>query len=102
MGGGGESPGARPTRADQPLSPVKDRVSAARAACGSRPLLAGPIVGQLRRPEPFAGDPEPRTPAGTPRAPIDAGLANASDTSYIYEVLDSHPSISDLTECRPQ
>src|SRR6202035_2122206 len=29
---------------------------------------------------------------GSPRAPIDAGLANASDTSYIYEVLDSHPS----------
>jgi len=25
----------------------------------------------------------------SPRAPIDAGLANASDTSYIYEVLDS-------------
>ena len=29
---------------------------------------------------------------GSRRAPIDAGLANASDTSYIYEVLDSHPS----------
>jgi hypothetical protein len=50
-----------------------------------------------RRPEPLAGDPEQRLPRGSRRAPIDAGLANASDTSYIYDVLDSHPILSDLT-----
>src|SRR5580700_2451667 len=27
----------------------------------------------------------------------DAGLANGSDTSYIYDVLDGHPILSDLT-----
>ena len=30
-------------------------------------------------------------------APVDAGLANASDTSHISDVLDSHPILSDLT-----
>ena len=44
-----------------------------------------------------ARNPEPRVPAGSRRAPIDAGLANASDTSHISDVLDSHPILSDLT-----
>jgi hypothetical protein len=31
----------------------------------------------------------------------DAGVANASDTSYIYDVFDSHPILSDLTAANP-
>jgi hypothetical protein len=31
----------------------------------------------------------------------DAGVANASDTSYIYDVFDSHPILSDLTAAIP-
>jgi hypothetical protein len=42
-------------------------------------------------------NPEARVPAGSRRAPIDAGLANASDTTHISDVLDSHPILSDLT-----
>jgi hypothetical protein len=38
-----------------------------------------------------------RSPAGSRRAPIDAGLANASGTSHISDVLDSHPILCDLT-----
>jgi hypothetical protein len=48
-------------------------------------------------PEPSCRQPRTGVPAGSWRAPIDAGLANASDTSHISDVLDSHPILSDLT-----